>query len=246
MESSGVPLPEYQELDFTLNVNGTDCQADEHGVFNAYVDGSSAAKKLTITCNDNNANFSVIRMDKEKDNTISPDANAANTFIIPEFTGSLMLCVEGVKDKDTTRKFLLVSTDDTPPVLTLSSAVFYADPDTGAYTITGTADAGQPNSLRRCESEPVTAAGDGSFRVTGAIADSGTKSASITLAAKDSAGNVSAPQIALVNKQTIASETPSGGSYVPSAQQPTIQSDEGAKVGLKCRRYGAKIVLQEG
>ena len=246
VESSGVPLPEYQELDFTLNVNGTDCQADEHGVFNAYVDGSSAAKKLTITCNDNNANFSVIRMDKEKDNTISPDANAANTFIILEFTGSLMLCVEGVKDKDTTRKFLLVSTDDTPPVLTLSSAVFYADPDTGAYTITGTADAGSQILYGDANQEPVTAAGDGSFRVTGAIADSGTKSASITLAAKDSAGNVSAPQIALVNKQTIASETPSGGSYVPSAQQPTIQSDEGAKVALNADGTAAKIVLQEG
>lgn len=246
VESSEKLLPKYTPLDFTLNVNGTDCQADEHGVFNAYVGGSSAAKKLTITCNDNNANFSVIRMDKEKDNTISPDANAANTFIIPEFTGSLMLCVEGVKDKDTTRKFLLVSTDDTPPVLTLSSAVFYADPDTGAYTITGTADAGSQILYGDENQEPVTAAGDGSFRVSGTIADSGTNSASITLAAKDSAGNVSAPQIALVNKQTIASETPSGGSYVPSAQQPTIQSGEGATVALNADGTAAKIVLQEG
>ena len=223
------------------------CSEDDYGVFNAYVDGSSAAKKLTITCNDNNANFSVIRMDKEKDNTISPDANAANTFIIPEFTGSLMLCVEGVKDKDTTRKFLLVSTDDTPPVLTLSSAVFYADPESGAYTITGTADAGSQILYGDANQEPVTAAGDGSFRVSGTIADSGTNSASITLAAKDSAGNVSAPQIALVNKQTIASETPSGGSsYVPSAQQPTIQSGEGATVALNADGTAAKIVLQEG
>ena len=246
-ESSEVPLPKYQKLDFTLTVNGVTCSEDDYGVFNAYVDGSSAAKKLTITCNDNNANFSVIRMDKEKDNTISPDANAANTFIIPEFTGSLMLCVEGVKDKDTTRKFLLVSTDDTPPVLTLSSAVFYADPESGAYTITGTADAGSQILYGDANQEPVTAAGDGSFRVSGTIADSGTNSASITLAAKDSAGNVSAPQIALVNKQTIASETPSGGSsYVPSAQQPTIQSGEGATVALNADGTAAKIVLQEG
>ena len=244
VESSGVPLPEYQELDFTLNVNGTDCQADEHGVYNAYVGGSSAAKKLTITCSDGKATFSVTRMGT--DEPISPDASTANTFIIPEFTGSLMLCVEGVKDKDTTRKFLLVSTDDTPPVLTLSSAVFYADPDTGAYTITGTADAGSQILYGDENQEPVTAAGDGSFRVSGTIADSGTNSASITLAAKDSAGNVSAPQIALVNKQTIASETPSGGSYVPSAQQPTIQSGEGATVALNADGTAAKIVLQEG
>ena len=244
---NGTRLPKYTPLNFDLKVNGVTCSEDDYGVFNAYVDGSSAAKKLTITCNDNNANFSVIRMDKEKDNTISPDANAANTFIIPEFTGSLMLCVEGVKDKDTTRKFLLVSTDDTPPVLTLSSAVFYADPDTGAYTITGTADAGSQILYGDANQEPVTAAGDGSFRVSGTIADSGTNSASITLAAKDSAGNVSAPQIALVNKQTIASETPSGGSsYVPSGQQPTIQSGEGATVALNADGTAAKIVLQEG
>lgn len=246
-DENGTRLPAYTPLNFDLKVNGVTCSEDDYGVFNAYVDGSSAAKKLTITCNDNNANFSVIRMDKEKDNTISPDANAANTFIIPEFTGSLMLCVEGVKDKDTTRKFLLVSTDDTPPVLTLSSAVFYADPESGAYTITGTADAGSQILYGDEKQELVTAAGDGSFRVTGAIEDSRTNSASITLAAKDSAGNVSAPQIALVNKQTIASETPSGGSsYVPSAQQPTIQSGEGATVALNADGTAAKIVLQEG
>lgn len=244
VESSGVPLPEYQELDFTLNVNGTDCQADEHGVYNAYVGGSSAAKKLTITCSDGKATFSVTRMGT--DESISPDENATNTFTIPEFTGSLMLRVDGVKGQDTTSKFLLVSTDDTPPVLTLSSAVFYADPDTGAYTITGTADAGSQILYGDANQEPVTAAGDGSFRVSGTIADSGTNSASITLAAKDSAGNVSAPQIALVNKQTIASETPSGGSYVPSAQQPTIQSGEGATVALNADGTAAKIVLQEG
>ena len=240
-ESSGVLLPEYQELDFTLKVNGTDCQADKHGVYNAYV--GTKEKTLTVSCDTAGATFEVIRMD----NNTKVTANAANTFIIPEFAGSLMLCVEGVKDKDTTRKFLLVSTDDTPPVLTLSSAVFYADPESGAYTITGTADAGSQILYGDANQEPVTAAGDGSFRVSGTIADSGTNSASITLAAKDSAGNVSAPQIALVNKQTIASETPSGGSsYVPSAQQPTIQSGEGATVALNADGTAAKIVLQEG
>lgn len=241
VESSGVPLPEYQELDFTLNVNDVAC-SEENGVYNAYVGGQKAAKKLTITCSDGNATFSVTRMDDDTKLT----ANPTNTFTIPEFAGSLMLRVDGVKDQDTTSKFLLVSTDDTPPVLTLSSAVFYADPDTGAYTITGTADAGSQILYGDANQEPVTAAGDGSFRVSGTIADSGTNSASITLAAKDSAGNVSAPQIALVNKQTIASETPSGGSYVPSAQQPTIQSGEGATVALNADGTAAKIVLQEG
>lgn len=242
-DENGTHLPAYTPLNFDLKVNGTDCQADEHGVYNAYVDGSSAAKTLTITCNDTSANFSVTRMDT--DTTISQGANT-NTFTIPDFTGSLMLRVDGVKGQDKTSKFLLVSTDDTPPVLTLSSAVFYADPESGAYTITGTADAGSQILYGDANQEPVTAAGDGSFRVSGTIEDSGTNSASITLAAKDSAGNVSAPQIALVNKQTIASETPSGGSYVPSAQQPTIQSGEGATVALNADGTAAKIVLQEG
>lgn len=243
-DENGTPLPAYTPLKFDLNVNGTDCQADEHGVYNAYVGGKNAEKKLTIDCQVSGANFSVTRMGT--DEQISPDASTTNTFTIPDFTGSLMLRVDGVKDQDKTSKFLLVSTDDTPPVLTLSSAVFYADPETGAYTITGTADAGSQILYGGENQEPVTAAGDGSFRVTGAIEDSRTNSASITLAAKDSAGNVSAPQIALVNKQTIASETPSGGSYVPSAQQPTIQSGEGATVALNADGTAAKIVLQEG
>ena len=243
-DEKGTPLPAYTPLNFDLKVNDVVCSKDDYNVYNAYVGGKNAEKKLTIDCQVSGANFSVTRMGT--DESISPDENATNTFTIPDFTGSLMLCVEGVKDKDTTRKFLLVSTDDTPPVLTLSSAVFYADPESGAYTITGTADAGSQILYGDENQEPVTAAGDGSFRVTGAIEDSGTNSASITLAAKDSAGNVSAPQIALVNKQTIASEMPSGGSYVPSAQQPTIQSGEGATVALNADGTAAKIVLQEG
>ncbi len=245
---SGTYLPAYTPLDFDLKVNDVICSKDDYNVYNAYVGGKNAEKTLTITCNDISAKFSVTRMDKETDNTISPDASTTNTFTIPEFTGSLMLRVDGKSGLDTTSKFLLVSTDDTPPVLTLSSAVFYADPETGAYTITGTADAGSQILYGGEKQEPVTAAGDGSFRVTGTIADSGTNSASITLAAKDSAGNVSAPQTALVNKQTIASETPSSGgsSYVPSGQQPTIQSGEGATVALNADGTAAKIVLQEG
>lgn len=242
-DEKGTPLPAYTPLNFDLKVNDVTCSEDDYGVYNAYVGGQKAAKKLTITCSDGNATFSVTRMDDDTKLT----ANPTNIFTIPEFAGSLMLRVDGVKDQDTTSKFLLVSTDDTPPVLTLSSAVFYADPESGAYTITGTADAGSQILYGDANQEPVTAAGDGSFRVTGAIEDSKTNSASITLAAKDSAGNVSAPQIALVNKQTIASETPSGGSsYVPSAQQPTIQSGEGATVALNADGTAAKIVLQEG
>ena len=236
-------LPEYQELKFTLNVNDVAC-SEENGVYNAYVGGQKAAKKLTITCSDDKATFSVTRMDTNQ--PISKDANT-NTFAIPDFTGSLMLRVDGVKGQDTTSKFLLVSTDDTPPVLTLSSAVFYADPESGAYTITGTADAGSQILNVYANQEVAAAAGDGSFRVNGTLPKN-EPSALISLSAKDSAGNVSASQLAMVSKQMPASETPSSGgsSYVSSAQQPTIQSGEGATVALNADGTAAKIVLQEG
>ena len=244
-DENGTNLPKYTPLDFDLKVNDVICSKDDYNVYNAYVGGSSAAKTLTITCSDDKATFSVTRMDMEKNNTISQGANT-NTFAIPEFTGSLMLCVEGVKGQDTTRKFLLVSTDDTPPVLTLSSAVFYADPETGAYTITGTADAGSQILNVYANKEVAAAAGDGSFRVNGTLPED-EPSVLIPLSAKDSAGNVSASQLAMVSKQMPASETPSGGSsYVPSGQQPTIQSGEGATVALNADGTAAKIVLQEG
>ena len=244
-DEKGTPLPAYTPLNFDLKVNGVTCSKDDYGVYNAYVGGKNAEKKLTITCNDTSAKFSVTWMKQEKKNTIPPDASTTDTFTIPDFTGSLMLCVEGKSGDDTTRKFLLVSTDDTPPVLTLSSAVFYADPESGAYTITGTADAGSQILYGDANQEPVTAAGDGSFRVSGTLAK-GEPSASIPLAAKDSAGNESASQLAMVSRQVPTSETPSGGSYVPSAQQPTIQSGEGATVALNADGTAAKIVLQEG
>lgn len=53
-----------------------------------------------------------------------------------------MLKIDGTKGQDVTSVFLLVSRDETPPVLTLSDPVFFADQETGAYTVTGTADAG--------------------------------------------------------------------------------------------------------
>ena len=63
---------------------------------------------------------------------IVPDETASNTFAIPNFTGSLMLKIDGKQGMDVTSVFLLVSRDETPPVLTLSDPVFFADRDTGA------------------------------------------------------------------------------------------------------------------
>ena len=64
------------------------------------------------------------------------DENSTNTFAIPDFTGTLMLRADGEKGKDTTSVFLLVSMDETPPVLTLSDPISFADKATGEYTFT--------------------------------------------------------------------------------------------------------------
>ena len=209
-------LPEYQPLDFTLKVNGTDCTPDENGVFHAYIGGAS--NTLSVSSNVQGAYFRVTRMDKDKDtgNVITPDGNGQYT--IPGFEGSLMLRIDGIigiKDssaEDVTSKFLLVSRDDTAPMLTLSDPMFYADRTTGKYQITGMADAGSEILYGKDGSESTRAAADGSFTVTGVLDDS-ENSDSLYLTAKDSAGNESAPQLALIARQTVKDTATENGSH---------------------------------
>ena len=199
-ESSGVFLPEYTPLNLALSVNGKDCTPDENGVYHAYVGGGS--NKLTVTCAEADS-ITVTRMDTETN--LTPDES--NTFAIPDFTGTLMLRVNGVKGKDVngvkgkdvTSVFLLVSRDTTAPVLTLSAPVFYADREAGTYQITGTADAGS-KILCGENNESVYAAGDGSFAIQGTLSEQKTSDA-LYIRAQDSAGNLSARQLALVARQ---------------------------------------------
>lgn len=161
-ESSGVLLPEYTPLNLALSVNGTACATDENGVYHAYVGGSS--NSLAVSCAEAES-ITVTRMDT--DACLAP--GEANTFAIPDFTGTLMLRVNGVKGMDVTSAFLLVSRDTTAPVLTLSAPIFYADRAAGTYQITDTADAGS-KILYGENNESVYAAADGSFAVQGALA----------------------------------------------------------------------------
>ena len=196
-ESSGEYLPEYTPLSLALAVNGAACAPDENGVYHAYVSGGS--NSLAVTCADADS-ITVTRMDTDAPLT----SDAANTFAIPDFTGTLMLRVNGVKGQDVTRVFLLVSMDKTAPVLTLSAPIFYADKATGEYEITGTADAGSQILYRDNDGEKsVYAAGDGSFTVSGHLDESETDD-SLYLRAQDSAGNRSAQQLALVARQGTA------------------------------------------
>lgn len=191
-ESSGVFLPEYTPLNLALSVNGTACAPDENGVYHAYVGGGS--NTLTVTCAEADS-ITVRRMDT--DVALTPDGS--NSFAIPDFTGTLMLRVNGVKGKDVTGVFLLVSRDTTAPVLTLSAPVFYADRAAGSYQITGTADAGS-KILCGENNESVYAAGDGSFAIQGTLEERQDGDA-LYIRAQDSAGNLSARQLALVARQ---------------------------------------------
>lgn len=191
-ESSGAFLPEYTPLNLALSVNGTACAPDENGVYHAYVGGGS--NTLTVTCAEADS-ITVTRMDT--DVALTPDGS--NSFAFPDFTGTLMLRVNGVKGKDVTGVFLLVSRDTTAPVLTLSAPIFYADRAAGSYQITGTADAGS-EVLYGENNESVYAAGDGSFAIQGTLEERQDGDA-LYIRAQDSAGNLSARQLALVARQ---------------------------------------------
>ncbi len=192
-ESSGEYLPKYTPVEITLSVNGSECTADENGVYHAYVGGGN--NTMTVSGSDSSASFKVTRMDS---NAEIPTENTENTFAIPEFEGSLMFKVDAVSGNDVTSVFLLVNMDKEPPVLALSSDVFYADKENGEYTITGMADAG--SRIVYGKNEEVLAGADGSFAVSGQLDESET-SAVIMLYAQDIAANTSSPQMATVTKK---------------------------------------------
>ena len=214
-DNNGVFLPKYTSLNISLAVNGVDCAQDKHGVFHAYV-GGSQSNMLAVSCNTEGITegitYKVTRMD-----TNAPLAVVDGKYQIPDFSGTLMLKIDGIRGLDVTSVFLLVSRDETAPVLTLSDPIFYADRNTGAYQITGTADAG--SEILYVGSEPVYAAGDGSFTISGTLGEDENNS-TFSLCAQDSAGNRSAFQLALVarqpEKQPDPSDSSSGGPYTPA------------------------------
>ena len=218
-DNNGVFLPKYTSLNISLAVNGVDCAQDEHGVFHAYV-GGSQSNMLAVSCITEGITegitYKVTRMD-----TNAPLTVDGEEYQIPDFSGTLMLKIDGIRGLDVTSVFLLVSRDETAPVLTLSDPIFYADRNTGAYQITGTADAGSEIFYQDDEEgvKSVYAAGNGSFTISGTLEEDENNS-TFSLCAQDSAGNRSAFQLALVarqpEKQPDPSDSSSGGSYTPA------------------------------
>ena len=225
-QSSGQYLPEYTPLNITLDLGGVPLSRDENGVFHAYVRDEKTY--LCVTCDQAN-DFTVTRMDTGAEAERDPISSSNNDFVIPDFTGTLMLKIDAVKGKDVTRVFLLVSRDETPPVLTLSDPIFYADKDTGAYSITGTADAG--SLIHYGTRDSLYAGSDGSFTISGALGE-GKNNDSLVLYAKDTAGNESALQSALVVRRgtqytvTIADDGNGTATATPAA------AEEGMEVTL--------------
>ena len=224
-ESAGKYLPKYTPLNMTLSVNGMPLTADENGVYHAYAGGEQSSM-LAVSCDDAAAGvtYRVTRMDTGDE--ISQ--NSFEEYAIPDFTGTLMLKIDGKKGNDVTSVFLLVSMDKTPPVLTLSDPIFYADKDTGAYSITGTADAG---SLIHYGTDSIYAGSDGSFSISGTL-DEGKNNGVLALSAQDTAGNESARQSALVVRRgtqytvTIADDGNGTATATPAA------AEEGMEVTL--------------
>ena len=172
--------------------------------------------------------YKVTRMDT--DTPLTEDGN--REYEIPDFTGTLMLRIDGISNvanssaTDVTSVFLLVSRDETPPVLTLSDPIFYADRDSGKYTVTGTADAG--SEILYGNGESTYAGNDGSFTIDGTL-ESGNV-AILSLSAQDGAGNTSTPQRAMVVRQAETPSAPSGGSYVPAYPVETPDKTENGTV----------------
>ena len=192
-------LPKYEPLHMTLTVNGAAITADENGVYHAYVDGGS--NSLTVTADGANS-ITVTRMDKTTGNEITPDSEGS--YPLPAFEGSLMFKIDGKQGMDVTSVFLLVSRDETPPMLTLADPIFFADQETGDYTVTGTADAGSEiiyGKTSQSATQSVTADSDGRFTVSGTL-NKEKNTGILFLSAKDSAGNESTQQMAMITRQT--------------------------------------------
>ena len=202
----GVFLPEYKELKISLKVGDKECDKD-NGVFHAYVGENPGT--LTVICDDPDADFTVTRMD-DTDYPVQLGIN--REWGIPTFEGSLMLKIDGTKGQDVTSVFLLVSRDETSPMLTLADPVFFADRDTGEYAVTGTADAGSEiiyGKTSQSATQSVTAGSDGRFTVSGVLRGADNTGV-LFLSARDSAGNESAQQLALITRQTRYAVTVNG------------------------------------
>ena len=220
-QSSAALLPEYTPLEMTIRLNGNDLTADENGIYHAT--SAETGNSLTVEAPESgNATFTVTRLDTDAE----LQEVAFGEFSIPDVDGTMMLSVTGSVTNgtvtDTTTRYVLVSRDDTPPILTLDEEVFYADPSTRTYTITGVTDpgatvlmAGDTDEWGEATVITATAAEDGTFSLSGTLTSGDTMSRIVSVT--DQAGNetTTSATITLLTEYTVHFDANGGSGTMP-------------------------------
>lgn len=220
-QSSAALLPEYTPMEMTIRLNGKDLTADENGIYHAT--SAETGNSLTVEAPESgNATFTVTRLDTGAE----LQEVAFGEFSIPDVDGTLMLSVTGSVTNgtvtDTTTRYVLVSRDDTPPILTLDEEVFYADPSTRTYTITGVTDpgatvlmAGDADEWGEATVITATAAEDGTFSLSGTLTSGDTMSRIVSVT--DQAGNetTTSATITLLTEYTVHFDANGGSGTMP-------------------------------
>lgn len=214
-QSAAALLPEYTPLELEIYVAGKLIEPDPvTGIYNA---SAPSNEFIQIYSNEGSASYSITRTDEEHIGEAL--TGYGSTYDIPEFEGNLMLQVTGSVTNngvtDTTTGYLLLTLDDTAPILTLDEETFYADPDTREFTISGVTEPGAsiiavytvPPNEDNWFGETVKlegqAAEDGSFSLSGTLPD-GLEGIILPVSVMDEAGNETKDS-ALVN---LGSNTP--------------------------------------
>ena len=222
-------LPEYVPVDMTFTLNEEPCTPDEDGgVYQAYIGRLGGI--LEISSTNENARFVLTRMDTET--VVAPDNAELAVYVLPEFEGSVMFRIDGIVGNDVTSEFLLVNKSSELPLITLSAEMFYTDED-GNYRVTGTTSAG---GMVVYDDSELIAENDGSFAITGTL-DERDDGESFILFAKDVAGNLSKPVLALITRPATTYAVTVSGSYAETsgagdyAEGETVNLDAGTREG---------------
>lgn len=220
-QSSAALLPEYTPLEMTIRLNGNDLTADENGIYHAT--SAETGNSLTVEAPESgNATFTVTRLDTDAE----LQEVAFGEFPIPDVDGTMMLSVTGSVTNgtvtDTTTRYVLFSHDSTAPVITLDEEVFYADPSTRTYTITGVTDpgatvlmAGDADEWGEATVITATAAEDGTFSLSGTLTSGDTMSRIVSVT--DQAGNetTTSATITLLTEYTVHFDANGGSGTMP-------------------------------
>ena len=237
---AGTELPAYQELDITITLKDEILSPDANGIYNGYIK-SKVNSYLEVSA-DGADSFVITRMDKDE----VIDENYKNYKIPVDFEGILTIRIDGIINDDgiehITSRYLQVSIDDTPPILTLDAELFSAHSSTGAYRVTGISEPGAMiQHGQELDEGGWSATGifsqagdDGLFEIQGTLDKAGGNSFNgemLGLVALDAAGNESDPVFAMIgigNDGIIIGGTPSSsGGGGGSEGQPSIIAVDG-------------------